>query len=518
MIGGVERGFLCIEGAEILAAGREEDVELWLRPGDLVWDAEGLWILPAWTDSHLHVFHLARQRRFAQLQGCASVGELERRLAADAGGEWVLGRGWDEVELGAMPDRALLDRLVPQRPALVWRRCGHIASANSRALALAGVTRSTETFGGKVDLDDHGEPTGVLRETAIDLVAGIVPDASPEVFRRDVVTTLHDLARLGIAAVYTNDDVLNTGDPLAFYQDVRRGAGDRVLPRVRWDPYVDELDRQIATARVSGYGDRGVALGSVKFVTDGSLGGRTAFMLDAYPGQDGRGIFRFDERDLRESLARAAAHGLRVCLHAIGDAAARSVLESLEAVAERGPLVRPRIIHSQFVHPADRPRYRALGAVADVQPLFAVSDLPLRDRVGGAWAHGYAWRSLLRDGAAMSFSSDAPVEAANPILGLRAALYRGGRRPDEAGWDQERLDLHLSLQTYSAGGAYAGMEEHWRGRLQPGMAADVVVVDPQLFCAEDPGPDFYRDGPELRPSQVLIEGRPVDPEGWSLAR
>ena len=515
MIHGMVRGFVCIENGIIRAAGPEEDIDLWLRSGDSMWDASGEWILPAWTDSHLHVFNMARLKRLVGLQGCASVEDLAGRLGAGDPGDWCLGRGWDETTLGVTPDRELLDRLVPERPALIWRRCGHVATANSAALRLAKVGSGTEVFGGKVDLDAHGEPTGVLREHAIELVARHVPDPSPEVFRRDVATALAELAAMGLAAVYTNDDPLHTGDPLAFYHDLHISSGELVLPRVRWDVPVEEMDRQIAQGRSSGHGDEAVALGSIKFVTDGSLGGRTAYMLEPYAGDAERGIFRFDEADLRESVERAAAHGLRSCLHAIGDAAARIVLDALEAALPHAERTRPRIIHSQFVHPDDRPRYRRMHAIADVQPLFAVSDLVLRERVGRAWDHGYAWRSLLAAGAPMSFSSDAPIESANPILGVRAALARGGVFPEVPGWDRERLDLASALEIYSLGGAYAGMEETWRGRLVPGMAGDVVVVDPHFFFqSQEGGSAAYEDAPGTRPSQVLIAGRPVQPSGW----
>lgn len=516
-IHGLQRGFVCMEHGVITATGREEDIELFLRRGDETWDAGGAWILPAWTDSHLHVFHLARLRRFTRLQGCSSVEDLARRLATAAPGDWVLGRGWDETLLGMTPDRALLDRLVPDRPALIWRRCGHIAAVNSAALRYADVGPDTTVFGGRVDLDASGQPSGVLRENAIQLVARHVPDPSPEAFRRDVAASLEALAAMGIAAVYSNDEPLHTGDPLAFYRDLYRASPEAVMPRVRWDAPVGELDRQISLDRVSGHGDSMVALGSIKFVTDGSLGGRTAYMLEPYAGEAERGIFRFDAADLEESVERALAHGLRTCLHAIGDAAVRIVLDALEAAGSRHDPLRPRIIHSQFVHPDDLPRYRRTQAIADVQPLFAVSDMPLRERVGAAWDHGYSWRSLLAAGAAMSFSSDAPIESANPILGVRAALARGGRFQDVPNWDRERLDLGLALDLYSAGGAYAGMEEGWRGRLAPGMAADVVVVDPRLFQAGDAQPEGYEDAQGIRPSEVVIGGRPLHASDWRTA-
>ena len=513
LVNGLVHGFVCFEDGIIRATGPEEDVDLWLRKGDAVWDARGGWILPAWTDSHLHVFALARHRRFVQLQGCRSLGDLARRLAAAPAGPWVIGRGWDETEMGFTPTRKLLDRFVPDRPALLWRRCQHIAAANTLALRIARVGPDTEVFGGRVDLDTAGLPSGVLRENAIQLVAAHVPKPSTEEFRRDVAGALSDLSQMGIAAVYSNDDPMNVGDPLEFYGDLMRHDPSAVLPRVRWDANVDQLDGLISAGVRSGHGDGKVAQGAIKFVTDGSLGGRTAYMLEPYGADADRGIFRLDPLDLRESVERAAAHGLRTCLHAIGDAAVRIVLDALTDVHERRDLLRPRIIHSQFVHPDDRARYRELGAIADVQPIFAVSDLPLRPRVGEAWEWGYAWRSLLEAGAAMSFGSDAPIESANPILGVRAAIARGGRMPESPDWDRERLDLGSALAIYSAGGAYASMEETWRGRLVPGMAADLVVVDPELFLPADGRIEEYRDTPGMRPSLVVIDGRPLDPSG-----
>lgn len=537
LVNGLVRGFVVFEGERIVAVGEEPDASHWIRAGDAVLDAEGLWILPAFTDSHIHVQGIAHGRRQADLHGARRMEELADRLTASAGGgagTWLLGTGWDETLLGGLPDRTVLDRFFPDRPVFLSRRCLHIGAANTLALEASGMGLNDPVGAGAADRLPDKTLSGILREEAMGLVTAHIPAATTAERERQVGQVLEDLARQGIASVSSNDSI---GPGLAAWEIYRsllgRKEASTVYPEIYWDAPLGAVDA-VREAGLTSFDDRcdpqgvsgvpGLRMGGIKFITDGSLGGRTAYMQHPYTDHDAgdpdhRGLLRLSQQEIQEGMALCAEAGLRVCLHAIGDGAAHVVLDALEHAGRTQAIRRPRIIHSQFVTEEDRARYARLGVVADVQPLFAVSDLPLRERVREAFGYGYAWRRFLACGVRMAMGSDAPVESPNPILGVRAARYRGGDHADVPNWDGERLDLGTVLRAYAEGGAYAQGADRYRGRLQPGHRADAIVIDPTLFTPADPAdPDSYVDRPGLRPYVTVLRGAPVQEEAFETVR
>jgi predicted amidohydrolase YtcJ len=425
--------------------------------------------LPGLTDAHIHLESLARLRIEVDLGGARSLAEAlstVRRYAAELpDGAWVVGRGWynDAWRDPRLPHRRSLDEAAGGRPAFLVRKDAHSAWASSAALAVAGIERGTpDPPGGVIDRDGDGEPTGIVRENAVQTIQRRVPRPPEERLDAAMAATLRDLARLGLTSVHSMDR------PTAFASLARLNARRPLPVRVTWMLPAPRLEHAERLGLCGGVGDDHLRIWGVKAFLDGSLGSRTAEMLD------GSGVPVLPQPELVDLARRCAAAGLSLCLHAIGDAAVRRALDALEPLAGASPRWRPRIEHAQCVDPADLPRFRRAGVIASMQPIHAVADRELAD---GVWAerarHAYAWRALHDAGAALAFGSDAPVESADPLLGMDAAT--GWRR--RAGWHPAlALTRAQALRAYTAGAAYAAGVEDRLGRLRPGLLCDLTIV------------------------------------------
>jgi predicted amidohydrolase YtcJ len=424
---------------------------------------------PGLIDSHIHLEGLADQKLTVDLTGSANLTDCLKRvrvwakpLKKDA---WVVGAGWynDAWPESAFPTRAQLDAVVGDRPALLRRKDGHSAWVSTAALRVAGVDgRAPDPPGGTIDRDQAGEPTGILRETAIQVVAQHVPSPSEAELDAALGRVLDELAALGLVAVHSMD----TSRTLASLQ---RLASHGALPvRVTYNLPVADLAHAERMGIRSGWGDNSLRIWGVKAFLDGSLGSRTAEMLD------GSGIARLSQGDLEEIAARCAKAELNVCWHAIGDAAVRRALDALTPHHNAWRSWRPRIEHAQCVHPKDMARMAKLGVIASMQPIHAVTDRELADR---EWPqvtkNAYAWRALERAGVKLAFGSDAPVESADPLQGMSAATtWR-----KEAGWHAElALTKASALRAYTSDAAYAAGMEDDLGTLRGGKLCDITVV------------------------------------------
>ena len=449
---------LAVGPAARAAAGRKADV---VRLDGEAW--------PGLIDSHIHLEGLADAKLEVELGGAADLAEVLRRVRAWAREQpkdgWVLGTGWynDEWSEGAFPTRAELDKAVGRRPAYLRRKDGHSAWVSSEALRRAGVDRATpDPPGGALDRDELGEPTGILRETAMRLVADLLPRAADADLDRAMARVLGDLARLGVTSVHSMD----SSRGFASLQRLHAGSG---LPvRVVYNLPVADLGHAERIGLRSGWGDPMLRVWGVKAFLDGSLGSRTAEMLD------GSGVARLPQDELVDLVGRCARAELNVCLHAIGDAAVRRAVDALAPKRGAWSMWRPRIEHAQCVHPRDMPRMARAGIVASMQPIHAVSDRELADREWpGVTANAYAWRALERAGVRLAFGSDAPVETADPLAGIAAATV--WRR--EAKWHPElSLTRASALRAYTAGAAYAAGMESEVGSLRAGRLCDMTVV------------------------------------------
>lgn len=475
---------VAIAAGRILLVGDDRSALALANEGARLIDLKGAVVTPGFIDSHCHLYGLGKALAEIDLRGTTSPAQICALVAAAAPGEgWLEGRGWDQNDWAVKeyPDRALLDEATGGRPALLRRVDGHAAWANTEALRRAGLNAATpDPAGGTIVRDAGGEPTGILVDNAVSLVAAVIPEAeAAEVRRRLELAAAHCL-QLGVTGVH------DAGISWERAQVLRAMATEGKLG-VRVYGMYDDSPEALVPALAAGPGateDGMLTLRAVKLYADGALGSRGALLLRDYSDQPGhRGLAVTDTGHLREVMRTFGAAGFQICTHAIGDAGNRLVLDLYEQVlGELKPVdARWRVEHAQILDPADLPRFAKLGVIAAMQPVHCTSDMDWvderlgNDRLAGA----YAWQSLLRSGAHLCYGTDFPVEKVEPLEGLYAARTR--MHPDGTpigGWRaEEAVDARTALWLYTAGGAWAGFAEGELGVLAPGYRADLVVLD-----------------------------------------
>ncbi|MCG8346556.1 MAG: amidohydrolase [Chloroflexales bacterium] len=495
---------IAVRDGRILAVGSEGKVQAAAGSRAETINLSGRAVIPGLTDAHVHITWqglLAQQVRLADTH---SLAEALQRIAAGAKnllpGAWLRGGGWSHTAWGGQwPTRTDLDRVCPDRPALLVRKDGHSTWVNSKALELAGITAATpDPAGGQIQRDRDGEPTGILLETAQALVRDIVTPPNTDERLKALRLALHEALSYGLTSLHI--------PPGTNPNDGREALHDLKLLRERGELSVrclahlaaTDLDAAIALGVRSGLGDAWLRIGGLKIFADGSLGSETAEMLTHYEGRRHLGIATISVEELNDLVLRANQAGISVVIHAIGDAANRKVLDAIEGArnhikstaaraenATPGSLSLPnRIEHAQIVHPKDIGRFAALNVIASMQPIHATSDMQTADELWGArCATAYALRTLHEAGATLAFGSDAPVESLNPWLGIHAAVTR--QRTDATppgGWYPEQsLSLMDTFRGFCIGPAIASGEASDKGMLAPGMLGDLAVLTMDPF-------------------------------------
>jgi predicted amidohydrolase YtcJ len=495
---------LVVRAGRVVFAGRRADVNV--PAGEREIDLGGRAVLPGLVDAHGHLMYLARHRLTLDVAGLPSEAACAERAAGRAAstraGEWITGRGWDQNRWPGerFPTRASLDRAVPRHPVALVRVDGHATWVNTAALRAAGIDRHTpDPPGGRLERDTKGEPTGILIDTAQELVRRVEPRPSPAQMDDAIRAAVADCLAVGLTGVHEMGADL---DALAAYRRLaaagafpfRNHVALRGADPAAWQAALDEGPARLGNGRVS--------VGAVKLMADGALGSRGAALHAPYcddPSNTGLLLLPLDELEAR---ARAAAErGFQVCVHAIGDRANTLVLDALEAVIRGRPSLaggrlaavpgtdpRHRIEHAQILAERDIPRFRRLGVLPSMQPTHCTSDMPWApgrlgaDRLPGA----YAWRSLLATGTIIAGGSDFPVELPNPFHGIHAAVTRRPRTGPDPGWQPEqRMTRREAVRAFTAWNAYAAHQEAELGTLEPGKGADLVVCSADVFtCAE----------------------------------
>jgi predicted amidohydrolase YtcJ len=482
----VEDGRIVAFGAAAVEAGGE----VVALPGEVV--------MPGLHDAHIHTEWVSRDLSSVDLREARSLDETLDLIREYEGGlpegEWLHSGRWNHNRwaVPVQPDRHALDTVSGGRIAALSSVDGHTVWANSLALQRAGITRETpDPVGGEIVRDAEGEPTGILRESAQELLDDIpMPESS---LRAWLEQCQPRLLSVGLTSITDIDGEEARAAYAAMHAD---GVLRLRVTKCTRDP---DLELAIDEGRRAGQGDDVFRVGPVKFFSDGALGSHTAHMTEPFIGHDGCGIAAMPYEMLLERTLKAVRAGLDVCTHAIGDEANRLVLNAFEQVRDEGHRTRLRIEHAQHVRPVDIPRFRSLGVVASMQPSHCTADLELADAIiGHRRLASYAWRSFLDAGVRLAFGSDAPVEEPNPFYGLHAAVTR--QRPDGrpvGGWrPEERITLDEAVHAHTVG-AHESVGRSDVGRLVPGQLADLLAVDRDLWVLADGHPE------EIRGAQVL---------------
>jgi predicted amidohydrolase YtcJ len=485
---------LLIDGGKVAATGTQ--AALTARAGGAKrMDGGGHTLLPGLIDAHGHVMALGAMKRQADLAATTSLNQalaaVKTFAAAHPRDAWVLGRGWNQVawKLGRFPTAAELDAAVGDRPVWLERVDGHAGWANSAALKLAGIDRTSKApDGGRIERDADGNPSGVLVDAAMQLVETKIPAPTAAQASAMLDAALAEMARVGLTGVG------DAGVDAATFALYKRYADERRLTARIYAMIGGtgkDFDALSANGPLIGYGGDFLSLRSVKLYADGALGSRGAALLAPYSDDPkNSGLLFHAPPELQAMIAKALGKGYQVCVHAIGDRANREVLDAFAAAYREhgGDDLRNRIEHAQVVSLQDIPRFKPLKLIASMQPTHATSDMNMaEDRIGhDRIAGAYAWRRFLDQGTVVAGGSDFPVESANPFFGLHAAVTRqdhAGRPP--GGWHAEQaLSRSEALRAFTLDAAYAAHQEKTLGTLEPGKWADFVIVDRDVFAVD----------------------------------
>jgi len=484
---------LAIVGERIVAVGSAADMDVWHGPQTKVVDAQGRLLLPGFNDAHVHFVDGGEHLQEVQLKDTTTPQEFAERIAQRAKktpkGEWVTGGDWDEQKWSPaeLPTRQLIDPVTPNTPVFVNRYDGHESLANSVALQLANITSKTpDPPGGEIIRDAQGNPTGVLRDAAQDLVAKVMPPMSHSRRMRAIKQAMDYAASLGVTSV---QDMNPSYDDVKAYSELQE-KGQLTL-RIYVAPMETEWKDQAKIGIRHAFGTPLLRMGAVKGYADGSLGSETAYFFDAYTDNPkSHGLLSAEMHPpsaMLQRLRSADAAGLQICIHAIGDRAISMTLDMFAQIEKANGKRdrRWRIEHSQHMAAKDFDRYAQLNVIASVQPYHAIDD--------GRWAEKrigperikrtYAFRTFLENGVRLAFGTDWSVAPLSPVWTIYAAVTRAtldGKNPD--GWiPEQKLTVAEAVEAYTMGSAYAEFQEKDKGSITAGKLADFVVLSDDIF-------------------------------------
>lgn len=491
---------VAVDDGKIVFVGASAEAVERFGSATQVIDLNGATLLPGLVDSHTHFFELGVSLERVSLRGVDTEQEAVARVAERAKttpkGEWILGDGWDE---GAWADRyptkALLSAAVPDHPVFMVSLHSFAGWANQKALDVAGITAATPVpSGGEMRLGADGEPNGLFLNNGVDLIEAAAPMPTPEQWMRYARNGLGQMAHDGYVTVH------DAGLSRHHMDALERLAAQDALP-LRVYAMLSARDEALLRERVARGPDLDpesfLVARSVKAYYDGALGSRGARLLEDYSDQPGHRGVSGDEYGFNEALvADAMRAGFQVGIHAIGDAGNRETLDFIESVMRDDAGVRAgrhRIEHAQVLHPDDLPRLAQLEVIASMEPPHAMEDKAwAEDRLGPERIKGaYAWRSLRRSGARLTFNADNPGSDHNIFYGLHSAVARRDRSgaPRDGWYTEEALTIEEALRAYTVWSAYAGFREDQTGTIAPGRWADFTVldIDPFVTATDAPG-------------------------------
>lgn len=509
---------LAVRDGRVEAVGRGEQILKLKGPSTEVVDLGGHFVMPGFNDAHMHLANAGFQRLTVDLMGVKSLTEFRDRIRARVRsaepGEWIVGGGWDQTlwPVKELPSRWDIDEVTTDHPVFLQRVDGHIAVANTRALQMASITvASKDPAGGKIDRDTTGQATGILRETARQAVTGVIPEPNHDKRRQAIEAGLQELARSGITSAQDNSDSGDSKlswDDFLIFEEIER-EGELTARITEWLPFNDPLPVLEAHRAAHPQSDQWLHTGMLKAYMDGSLGSRTAALLDPYADDATNSGLPQYEQDVLTRLTRERVNaGFQIGFHAIGDKGVQMALDAFAAAekdldrvgtglaparsAAKGlagqhsakaanptPDLRLRIEHAQVTNPLQVAKFKQLKVIASMQPNHLLTDMNWAEaRLGPKRAaHSYAWAEFLKQGVTLAFGTDYPVEPVTPFRGLYAAVTRKSEDGKKEYYPAQKLNIEQAIAAYTTGSAFAEFAEKDKGTLAPGMLADLVVLD-----------------------------------------
>ena len=482
---------LAVKDGKVIAVGDTKSILRWKGSRTKVIDLKGTFVLPGFNDAHLHLASGGLGKLNVELVGTKSLEEMQQRIAerakTAAAKEWIRGRGWDHTKwsVQTLPSRQDLDAVTAGHPAIFTRVDGHICVVNTAALTAAGITKETpDPQGGKIDRDEQGDATGILREGARDAVDKVIPKVTAAERRKAIELALAEAAEWGLTSLQDN----SSWSDFLVYEDLEH-EGKMTARITEWLAFDDSLETLEREREHHAANDPMLRTGMLKGFMDGSLGSRTAALLQAYADDPKNlGLPQYDQMTLNHLTRERFTAGFQIGFHAIGDRGVDMALAAFEnatayakernsegADADR----RLRVEHAQVTTTEEIERFHKLGAIASMQPNHLLTDMNwAMKRLGPERAAtSYAWRSFLDSGVPLAFGTDYPVEPLTPFRGLYAAVTRKNEAGTSEYFPAETLTIDEAINAYTAGAAYAEFSEKTKGELIPGMWADLVVLD-----------------------------------------
>jgi predicted amidohydrolase YtcJ len=478
---------MAVRDGRVAAVGRDDEIVKLKGSTTTLVDLGGHFVMPGFNDAHMHLANAGFRRLTVELGGVKTLTEfrdrIRERVRSAGPGEWIVGGGWDHTlwPVQELPSRWDIDEVTTEHPVFLQRVDGHIAVANTRALQLASITvGSRDPVGGKIDRDSTGQPTGILRETARDAVAAVIPQPTHDRRRQAIETALEDLAQWGITSAQDNSDAGDaqvSWDDFKILEEIERNG--KLTARVsEWMAFNDQLSNLQAHRDSHPRSDNLLHTGMLKGFMDGSLGSRTAALIDPYSDDAANfGIPQYQQETLNQMTKERVDAGFQIGFHAIGDKGVQMALDAFAAAT--GPDLRLRIEHAQVTNPLQVAKFKELKVIASMQPNHLLTDMNwAATRLGPKRAaHSYAWAEFLKKGVTLAFGTDYPVEPVTPFRGLYAAVTRKSEDGKKEYYPEQKLSIEQAIAAYTTGSAFAEFAEKEKGTLAPGMLADLVVLD-----------------------------------------
>ncbi len=488
-----------IEDGIIKQVGPDEDILK--NASDNIIDLKGKTVLPGMNDSHMHLWGTGHFMNSCNLNSAKSIDEIiqigKEFLQQNNTLTDLSGRGWNQDSFinddKRLPNRHDLDKISTEIPIVFSRVCGHVYIGNSKAIEKAGVDKNTKIDGGEIELDQNGAPNGIFNENAISLIQSAIPEISEVDMELDILQAINYALSLGITSVQSNDVINNNAE--CMFEIIRKIHDERKLKLKYRHQFnfqnINDFKNYLANEFINGkYNENELSRGSLKLYKDGSLGARTALMLNDYKdAPEIRGVSALSDDQLQAMCDLASENEIQVVTHAIGDGAIESVINAYENTMNNGrnPL-RHGIVHCQITNSEQLKRIEDLNIAVMYQPIFLDYDITIMEnRVGKELAStSYAFNTLYKSGAPVSLGTDSPVEDCNPFPNIHCAVNRttldnsplGGFNPIE------KMELEDAIDAYTLGSAYNEFKEEIKGRLLPNYVADLIILDKDIFTID----------------------------------